>query len=83
MEGILPEGCVGQQAWPADAAYWSEGSQKAGGRVRTLKSDVLTSVSGLCYLLTVGFGANDFTSLSTLLFICKMINYSTCLIESW
>lgn len=53
------------------------------GRARTLESNILTSVSGLCLLLTVGFGANDFTSLSVQLFICEMKNNSTCLRSEW
>ena len=48
-------------------------------RARTSESKILTSVSGLCHLLAVGFGANDFTSLSIQLFICEVKNDGTCL----
>ena len=48
-------------------------------RARTSESNILTSVSGLCHLLAVGFGANDFTSLSIQLFICEVKNNGTCL----
>lgn len=84
MEGILFEGCAGWQPWPAGARLLGrQRSLKTGGRVRTLKSDIMTSVSGHCLLLTVRFRANDFTSLSIQLFICEMKNYHTCLIELW